>query len=91
MNQAEYDDNYILTSIDFTRKLFTRGASQVSSLELHLLPHSDLKATKNTITKILGEGYEVKDRREQQEDIFRIMEIEKFISYIFLTFILLVA
>lgn len=91
VNQAEYDDNYILTSIDFTRKLFTRGASQVSSLELHLLPHSDLKATKNAITKILGEGYEVKDRREQQEDIFRIMEIEKFISYIFLTFILLVA
>ena len=91
MNQAEYDDNYILTSIDFTRKLFGRSASQVSSLELRLAPGSDLKASKKAINGIMGNEYEVKDRREQQEDIFRIMEIEKFISYIFLTFILLVA
>lgn len=91
VNQAEYDDNYILTSIDFTRKLFGRSASQVSSLELRLAPCSDLKASKKAINGIIGNEYEVKDRREQQEDIFRIMEIEKFISYIFLTFILLVA
>lgn len=91
VNQAEYDENYILTSIAFTRKLFAREASQVSSLELRLTPDADLNAAKRAITEIMGNEYEIKDRHRQQEDIFRIMEIEKFISYIFLTFILLVA
>ena len=40
---------------------------------------------------MLGKDFEVKDRYEQQEDVFRIMEVEKLIAYLFLTFILLVA
>ncbi len=91
VNQAEYDENYIISSIAFARKLFAREASQVSSLELRLNPGSNLKTAKESIAEIMGNGYEIKDRHQQQEDIFRIMEIEKFISYIFLTFILLVA
>ena len=33
----------------------------------------------------------MRNRYEQQEDTFRIMEVEKLISYLFLTFILLIA
>ena len=40
---------------------------------------------------IAGDKYRVLDRYEQQEDTFRIMKVEKFIAYIFLTFILIVA
>ena len=40
---------------------------------------------------MLGEDFTVQDRYEQQEDVFRIMEVEKLIAYLFLTFILLVA
>ena len=40
---------------------------------------------------IVGDKYRVEDRYEQQADTFRIMKIEKFIAYIFLTFILVVA
>ena len=47
--------------------------------------------TKKKLEKILGEEYIVQDRYEQQESIYKVMQIEKLISYIFLTFILLVA
>ena len=40
---------------------------------------------------IVGDRYRVLDRYEQQADTFRIMKVEKFIAYIFLTFILIVA
>jgi lipoprotein-releasing system permease protein len=50
-----------------------------------------MSGTKEKIEKILGDGFNVKDRYEQQEDIFKVMQIEKLISYIFLSFILLVA
>src|SRR3712207_7776048 len=41
--------------------------------------------------KIAGEKYLVLDRFEQQADTFKIMQIEKMMAYIFLTFILVVA
>ena len=40
---------------------------------------------------MLGNDFRVLDRYEQQADTFRIMEIEKLISYLFLTFILMIA
>ena len=46
---------------------------------------------KEEISRILGDGFVVADRYEQQADVFRIMEIEKLISYLFLTFILMIA
>src|SRR3712207_5156602 len=43
------------------------------------------------LQKIAGEKYRVLDRFEQQADTFKIMQIEKMMAYIFLTFILVVA
>ena len=40
---------------------------------------------------MLGDDFLVQDRYEQQADTYRIMEIEKLISYLFLTFILMIA
>jgi lipoprotein-releasing system permease protein len=90
VNQQKYDARYILTSIDFARRLFDYS-TEVSSVELKLAPHAGLAATREKIAGLLGPGFLVEDRYEQQEDIFRIMEIEKLISYLFLTFILMVA
>ena len=90
VQQAKYDRNYILTSISFARRIFDQQG-MLSSLELRLKAGSDFEAVKSRITSIAGERYYVKDRYEQQDDTFRIMKIEKFIAYIFLTFILMVA
>ena len=63
----------------------------VSALELRLKPESNFESTKKEIRKIAGDKYFVHDRYEQQADTFKIMNIEKFIAYILLTFILMVA
>ena len=88
--QAKYDKNYIITSVSFARRLFDQQG-MLSSLELRLKPGSDFEAVKAEITRIADGKYYVRDRYEQQDDTFRIMEIEKLIAYIFLTFILMVA
>lgn len=90
VNQQKYDSQYILTSLDFARRLF-EYSTEVSSIELKLVPGASVAATKSKIMKLLGDEYLVLDRYEQQSDIFRIMEIEKLISYLFLTFILMIA
>lgn len=90
VQQAKYDKNYILTSISFARRLFDQQG-MASSLELRLKSGCDFERVKSNIKRIAGEHYHVKDRYEQQDETFRIMEVEKLIAYIFLTFILMVA
>ena len=90
VRNAKYDANYIVTSIGFARRLFNQQG-MLSQLELRLKPGSNLDAVKADMREIAGEKYRVLDRMEQQADTFRIMKIEKFIAYIFLTFILAVA
>ena len=90
VRQAKYDAKYILTSLDFARHLFEQEG-RLSSLELRLKPGSDFDRVKSEIKSIAGDKYIVQDRYEQQDDTFKIMKIEKFMAYIFLTFILIVA
>lgn len=90
VNQEKYDGSYILTSIDFARNLFQYD-KEVSAVNLRLVPTANEKDVISRIKRILGEDFYVQDRYEQQADTFRIMEIEKLISYIFLTFILMIA
>lgn len=91
VNQEKYDNNYILTSIDFARNLFDQP-DMVSSIDLKLREGVDVDQAKSRIQLLLGEErFKVLDRYEQQADIFRIMRVEKLIAYIFLTFILLIA
>ena len=90
VNQQKYDASYILTSLSFARELF-QYETEVSSIELRLVADADLKKVKNEIKRILGNDFLIQDRYEQQADTYRIMEVEKLISYVFLSFILLIA
>lgn len=90
VKQGRYDKSHIITSLPFARNLFGQQG-MLSSLEIRLKQGSDLNAVKEQMKAIVGTKYKVLDRFEQQEDTFKIMKIEKFIAYIFLTFILIVA
>ena len=90
VKQSRYDKSYILTDIAFARRVFEQQG-MISALELRLKPGSNFDRVKSEIKEIVGDGFAVKDRFEQQDDTFKIMKIEKFIAYIFLTFILMVA
>lgn len=90
VNQEKYDASYILTSMNFARKLF-QYTTEVSAINLKLKDGADTDTVKKHIQTLLGDDFRVQDRYEQQADTFRIMEIEKLISYLFLTFILMIA
>lgn len=90
VRQSKYDANYILTSLPFAQKLFDMK-NHISGVELKLKDGVSTEKGKKEISELLGTRFRVQDRYEQQDDVFRIMRIEKLISYLFLTFILLVA
>ena len=90
VQQSKYDANYIITSLGFAQRLFDYQG-RISSAEVKLKKGTSLSQAKKEIKALLGDTFVVQDRYEQQDDVFRIMRIEKLISYLFLTFILLVA
>ena len=90
VNNSKYDKSYILSSIGFARRLFD-AQGEVTALELRLKPGSNFDAVKSNMQDIAGKKFKVEDRYEQQADTFKIMQIEKLMAYIFLTFILVVA
>ena len=91
LNQPKYDAGYIITSDIFAREIFRRGGNEVTSMDIKVRDGEDIDEVKESVASILGEGFVVQDRYEQQRDIYKVMQVEKLISYIFLSFILLVA
>lgn len=90
VDQEKYDENYVLISLDLARQLTDRQ-SEASALELRLKEGVSMRKAKNELSQILGHEYRILDRMQQQEDVFKVFKMEKFISYLFLTFILLIA
>lgn len=90
VHQRTYDDNYLITSIRFARELFEQP-DRVSSVALALKPGTDIGRAKAELQDLAQGRFTVRDRYEQHADTFRIMQIEKSMAYLFLTFIVLVA
>lgn len=90
VQQSKYDGQYIITSLQFAQRLFDRQG-KISSVEIKLREGIGTDKAKQQLQALLGERFRIQDRFEQQDEVFRIMHIEKLISYCFLTFILLIA
>ena len=91
VQQLQYDDHYVLVSIGLARELFEYDRNTVSAVELKLADGADSDNVQKQIQTIVGDRFQVKNRYQQQESFFKIMKIEKWITYLILCFILLIA
>ena len=91
VNQIEYDDQLMLVSLPLAQRLF--GYDEHTASALRVTPKSKLKIEnlKFKISQELGPGYKVLDRYEQQSDFFRILRIEKLLTFLLMVFIMLIA
>jgi lipoprotein-releasing system permease protein/zinc transport system substrate-binding protein len=90
VDQAIYDENYMIAPIDLARDLFDYE-KEVSAMEIKLKTGVSVKEAQAKIRKILGDDFYVKDRYQQQEDTFKMINIEKWVTFLILSFILLIA
>lgn len=90
ISQPEYDDQYCLVPIATARSLFDY-TNEISSVELALKEGADLEKVEAAIQALLGANFMVQNRKEQQEDIFKMMEVEKWMTFLILIFITFIA
>lgn len=90
VQQAKYDTNLLLVSLPLARKLFGYE-KEVTALEIKLAKGVNEKQIQKNIQQHIGDKFVVKNRYEQQADFFRMMEVEKWITYLILSFIVMIA
>jgi len=88
--QPEYDSKYLIVPIDFARELFLRE-NVLSHLELVLHPDANKEKIRIELADILGTNFAIKDRFEQHEVLYKIINSEKWAVFLIGLFILLVA
>lgn len=86
--QNERDNQYVLSSYDMVSQLLDLP-SQVSAIEIKVHADADVDDVQQDLQKLVGETYQVQNRYQQDESFLRIMNIEKWSSYLIFAFTLI--
>lgn len=88
--QSQFDDDMIILPLSEARKLLQYD-DQASAIEVKLSKSANAAQIENKIRQTIGDQFEIKDRLHQQEVNFRMVNIEKWVSFLLLGFILIIA
>lgn len=86
----EIDAQYVIVPFSFAAQLFEMN-DQVTAVELGIDGEVNADRLQRQIQDILGESFEVKNKYQQHDLIYKTMESEKWAAYLILVFILIVA
>ncbi|MEQ1743888.1 MAG: FtsX-like permease family protein [Saprospiraceae bacterium] len=87
--QQDFDNQYVLSNIEFVRDLLGGTPGTVSALEVRCQPGAETASVKRAIAEVLGEGFTIRDRYEQNEAFFKVMRLEKWMGFAITTLMLL--
>lgn len=86
----EYDNKYIVVPLSFAQDLLDYK-SEVTSIEVKAESGYDLEKVGAEIETLLGDGFEVTNRYQFNEIIYKTNKTEKWITFLILVFILIIA
>jgi len=89
--QADIDNKYAITNIDFMRRMLALKDDEYSRIEIALTDENKAATVVKSIQKILGNNYVVETRYEQNKSLYSVMTLEKWAIYGILTLMLIVA
>lgn len=88
--QENYDENTIFTDLSTVRDLLLYDR-EATAIEIKASPGAGIGKLTALVKAKIGDGYEVKDRLMQQQLNFRMVQIEKWMTFLLLFFILVIA
>ncbi|QNA44067.1 FtsX-like permease family protein [Lacibacter sediminis] len=89
--QQDFDNKYVITNIDILKEMLGLKPNEYSSAEIKLANVKDEKQTIAGLQKLLGKGYLVENRYQQNRSLFAVMQLEKWAIYGILSLILVIA
>lgn len=89
--QQDFDNKYVLTNLAFLKRILNLAPDEYGGLEIALQENADEEAVRGQIAGLLGADYKVLTRYEQNQGLYSIMQLEKWVIYGVLSLILVVA
>ena len=90
LQQNSYDADLIYVPLDLARQLFDYE-TEATQIEVKLSPGANETDVMQGISKTLGDGYQIKNRLMQQQEAYQLVNIEKWMAFLLLAFILVIA
>ena len=90
LQQNSYDADLIFVPLEMAMNLFDYE-TEATQIEVRLAPGASEQQVMRGIAQALGDGYQVKNRLMQQREAYRLVNIEKWMAFLLLAFILVIA
>ena len=88
--QQEFDDQYVFTNASFAQYLFDVQAQEVTALEMAIETDQE-KEVLAAVQQVMGNGFWVRNKYQQNIDLYKIMQVEKWVIFCILALIMMVA
>ena len=88
--QQDFDNKYVFSNLSFLIYMLDLKADEYSSVELKVNVN-DPNPVKDDLQKLLGDKFLVQTRYEQNQSLFTVMQVEKWVIYVILSLILIIA
>lgn len=88
--QQELDEKYIIVPLRFAQELFDYDSLR-SYYEIWTVDDKTAARVKQQVMEIVGPEFRVSDRFEQQIDVYKMMRSEKWVIYLILSFVVVLA
>lgn len=89
--QQDFDNKYVLTNLAFMKRMLNLGPDEYGGVEIALRTDGEEEKVQDDITRLLGKEYKVLTRYQQNQGLYSIMQLEKWVIYGVLSLILVVA
>src|SRR6185295_3841015 len=89
--QQDFDNKYGVTNLEFAKRALRLGPDEYGAVEIKLNNASQADDIKKDVQKIFGAGYSVENRYQQNQSLYSVMNMERWIIYAVLSLILVVA
>ncbi len=90
VEQPEYDTDMIMIPFDDARRLLEYSNDEAGSIEVFISPDADIDHVIRSLRLFSAGRFTVLDRLQQQQQAFRMIEIEKWVTFLMLAFILVI-
>lgn len=89
--QQDFDNKYVITNLDILKEMLGLKHNEYSAAEIKLTDPKTEKETIAALQQIMGNGYLVENRYQQNRSLFAVMQLEKWAIYGILSLILIIA
>ncbi|HVG41519.1 MAG TPA: FtsX-like permease family protein, partial [Chitinophagaceae bacterium] len=89
--QQDFDNKYAITNIGFVKYMLDLRPDQFSAVEVAVNFNADTERIKESLQKLIGTAVKVETRYQQNQSLYTVMQVEKWVIYGILSLILVVA